>query len=167
MTAIILIGLPASGKSTFCRERFFDTHVRINLDMLRTRHREKLLLDTCIAARQPFVVDNTNGTRKERERFIAPARKGGFRVVGYYFSSTIREALERNRQREGRAQIPDKGVLGIARRLEIPSHAEGFDELWYVRLDDKGGFVVEEWQDGLSAEVPGGSSPRQPLKSGE
>jgi hypothetical protein len=36
MHAILLIGLQASGKSTFFRERFSDTHVRINLDMLRT-----------------------------------------------------------------------------------------------------------------------------------
>ena len=60
MTAIILIGIPASGKSTFCKERLFDTHLRLNLDMLKTRHREKLLLQACIAAQQPFVVDNTN-----------------------------------------------------------------------------------------------------------
>ena len=43
MEAVILIGIQGSGKSTFYRERFFDTHVRINLDMLKTRQREKLL----------------------------------------------------------------------------------------------------------------------------
>jgi len=37
MEAVIFVGLQAAGKSTFYRERFFDTHVRINLDMLRTR----------------------------------------------------------------------------------------------------------------------------------
>lgn len=31
MTAIILIGIPASGKSTFFRQRFFFAHVRISL----------------------------------------------------------------------------------------------------------------------------------------
>jgi transcriptional regulator with XRE-family HTH domain len=35
--AIIFVGIQASGKSTFYRERFFDTHLRINLDMLKTR----------------------------------------------------------------------------------------------------------------------------------
>ena len=58
MEAVILIGIQGSGKSTFCRDRFFNTHVRINLDMLKTRHREKLFLDACLAAKQPFVVDN-------------------------------------------------------------------------------------------------------------
>ena len=41
MEAVILIGIQGAGKSTFYKDRFFNTHVRINLDMLKTRHREK------------------------------------------------------------------------------------------------------------------------------
>ena len=149
MTAIIFIGIPAAGKSTFYRQRFFDTHIRINLDMLKTRHREKLLLHACIAAKQPFVIDNTNASTAERQRFITQAKEAGFKVIGYYFSSRVLEALERNRLREGRARIPDGGVVGAAGRLELPAPAEGFDELWYVRMDGMGGFIVEEWQDEL------------------
>ncbi|MEO1133121.1 MAG: ATP-binding protein, partial [Cyanobacteria bacterium J06639_1] len=58
MQAIIFIGIQASGKSTFFAQKFADTHVRINLDMLKTRHREKCLLETCLEIGQPFVVDN-------------------------------------------------------------------------------------------------------------
>ncbi|NJD39840.1 MAG: ATP-binding protein [Geobacter sp.] len=149
MTAIILIGIPASGKSSFCKARLFDTHVRISRDMLKTRYRENLLLDACIKALQPFVVDNTNVTTVERQRFITPAKDAGYRVIGYYFSSKVQDALERNRKREGDARIPDKGVLGRAALLELPTRAEGFDELWYVRMDGNGGFVIEEWNDAL------------------
>ena len=149
MTAIIFIGIPAAGKSTFYKQRFFDTHIRINLDMLKTRHREKLLVEACIASRQPFVVDNTNAGRAERARFITAARSAGFRVIGYYFSSRIQEALERNRQRQGKARIADKGVLGTAGRMKIPSLVEGFDELWYVHMDGTGGFSVERWKDDI------------------
>jgi len=149
MTTVILIGIPASGKSTFCKGRFFNTHVRISLDMLKTRHREKLLFQACIAAKQSFVIDNTNASTVERKRFIQPAREAGFKVIGYYFSSRIQDALERNHQREGSAKIPDKGVLGVAGRLELPTKAEGFAELWYVRMDGSGGFIIEEWNDAL------------------
>src|SRR6476660_6211221 len=41
---VLFIGIPATGKSSFYRERFFRSHVRVNLDMLRTRHREQLLI---------------------------------------------------------------------------------------------------------------------------
>jgi predicted kinase len=112
MDAVIFIGIPGSGKSTFFRERFFDTHVRINLDMLKTRHREKVLIDACIAAKQSFVVDNTNITAAERARYIPLARRAGFRVVGYYFQSNLGAALERNQLRSGKALITPKGVRG-------------------------------------------------------
>jgi predicted kinase len=74
--AVILIGLPGAGKSTFYRERFFATHLRINLDMLKTRHRERRFLKTCIETRQPFVVDNTNPTRADRRVYIEAAKEG-------------------------------------------------------------------------------------------
>ena len=40
MEMILLVGAPGAGKSTFAR-RFHDSHLRINLDMLRTCHRER------------------------------------------------------------------------------------------------------------------------------
>ena len=77
-TAILLIGIPATGKSTFCRLRFFDSHLRLNLDQLRTRHREKLLLEVCLSSRLPFVVDNTNATRAERGSLHWSVKNRGF-----------------------------------------------------------------------------------------
>jgi predicted kinase len=147
--AVIFVGIQASGKSSFYRERFFDTHLRINLDMLKTRHREWILLRACIEAKQPFVVDNTNPSIEERARYIELARTGGFRLVGYYFRSPPKEALTRNARRTGKARIPEKGILGAHKRLRVPRMEEGFDELYYVRIDETGCFVVEEWSDEL------------------
>jgi predicted kinase len=147
--AVIFVGIQASGKSSFYRERFFDTHLRINLDMLKTRHREWILLRACIEAIQPFVVDNTNPSIEERARYIELARSGGFRVVGYYFRLPPKEALTRNARRTGKARIPEKGILGTHKRLRVPRLEEGFDELYYVRIDETGCFVVEEWSDEL------------------
>ena len=149
MEAVIFVGIQASGKSSFYRERFFDTHLRINLDMLKTRHREWVLLRACIEAKQPFVVDNTNPSIEERARYIEIARSGDFRLVGYYFRSPPKEALTRNARRTGKARIPEKGILGTHKRLRVPRLVEGFDELYYVRIDETGCFAVEEWSDEL------------------
>ena len=143
MEAVIFCGIQGSGKSTFFRERFFDTHIRLNLDMLRTRHREGILLRACLEGKQPFVVDNTNPTAADRARYVAPARGARFRVVGYYFRSAVAESLERNAQRDPRRQVPVAGVLGTHKRLEVPAWAEGFDALYYVRIGDGGAFIVE------------------------
>lgn len=147
MEAVIFIGLQGAGKSTFYKERFFDTHLRINLDMLKTRHRERQFLQTCIETCQRFVVDNTNPTRAEREVYIQAAKDAGFRVIGYYFQSRVEDCKRRNEQRPADRQVPLGGILGTAGRMELPSLEEGFDELHYVRIDETGSFKVEEWQD--------------------
>jgi predicted kinase len=147
MEAIIFIGIQGSGKSTFYKLQFFDTHVRINLDMLKTKHRQQLLLNACIEGKQPFVVDNTNVMAKTRANFIIPAKAAGFRVVGYYFRSDVKAALLRNSQRDGVARVPVKGLLGTYKRLQFPRREEGFDALFYVSINEAGEFLVEEWAD--------------------
>lgn len=147
MEAVIFIGIQGSGKSSFYQERFFHTHVRINLDMLRTKHRLQLLLNACLDAKQPFVLDNTNVSKTFRGEFIALSKAAGFHVVGYYFRSDIASALARNSERTGPARIPDVGVLGTYKMLELPQPSEGFDALYYVSIDPEGKFQVEEWAD--------------------
>ncbi len=144
MEAVIFTGLQGAGKSSFFRERFFSTHVRISLDLLRTRNREQQFLTTCLETEQRFVVDNTNPTRGERGKYIQLCRASAFRVEGYYFQSRVADCLRRNESRSEAA--PDMAILATAKKLEIPSLDEGFDELFYVRLTDNG-FMVEEWND--------------------
>ena len=152
MEAILFTGLQASGKSSFYKERFFSTHVRISLDLLRTRHRERRMLTVCLETQQPFVIDNTNPTREDRAIYIAAAKSAKFKVVGYYFRSKAEECLARNQQRMDR--VPDVGILSTARKLERPTRDEGFDTLKYVRLTEAG-FVAEEWDDTAEGGVTG------------
>lgn len=160
MEAVLLIGIQGAGKSTFYLRRFFHTHVRLSLDLLRTRNRERLLLEACLAARQPVVVDNTNVTEAERARYILPARAAGFRVAGYFFEPDPKGSLRRNNQREGKRRVPPAGLFGTLKRLQRPRAGEGFDELFRVRLSAAGEFLVTEWggaDEGADAVRPGGS----------
>jgi predicted kinase len=143
MEAIVLCGVQGSGKTTLYRDRFIDTHVRVSMDLLRTRHREAEFVKVCLETRQPFVVDNTNPTPADRARYVGPARAAGFTVVGYLVDVDRAEALGRNAERAGRARVPPSGVMGTARRLQRPALEEGFDELWHATAAAGGGWRIE------------------------
>lgn len=146
MDAVIFVGLQGAGKSSFYKERFFGTHVRISLDLLRTRKREAVLLEACLAMKQSFVVDNTNPTVKERAKYIAAAT-ADCRVIGYYFDVPVAVCLARNAARAGNERVPPVGIYGTRARLAVPTLAEGFQALYRVRIDEDGGWQVEEWGD--------------------
>ena len=115
--------------------------------MLKTRHREKILLNACLAAKQSFVIDNTNPTVEERKQYIQLAKAAKFRVIGYYFQSKLEESLQRNRQRAGKDVIPERGIKGTYSKLVLPHFAEGFDEMYYVVIKNDNSFSIQEWND--------------------
>jgi len=146
MEGIVFIGVQGAGKSSFFKERFFSTHVRISVDLLKTRHREQRFLEVCLSTEQRFVIDNTNPTREERIRYVDAARAARYSVVGYYFQSKVEDCLRRNSERPETERVPKVAILSTATKLELPTREEGFDRLFYVRLDDRR-FIVEEWRD--------------------
>ncbi len=143
MEAVLLVGAQASGKTSFYHQRFAGTHERISLDALKTRAREQKALSRCFASGRPFVIDNTNATSASRALYIAAAKTRGFRVVGYFFRSELKDLLARNNRREGRGKIPPAGVVATYKRMQPPSKDEGFDELYVVRIEPEGEFTVE------------------------
>lgn len=140
MELVLFIGIPGSGKSTFYAQKFLNTHVRINRDMLRTETREKILIDACLRAKQPFVLDNTNVTSEKRASYIAQAKAAKFRVIGYFFDCPVKSALQRNEQRAGKARVPAVAIHAMAKKLEVPQLDEGFDQLFFVKND----FTIEQ-----------------------
>lgn len=154
MELALLIGIPGSGKSTFCAQNFA-SHLHLSLDVLGTRHRERVLFQACLQSQTRVVIDNTNASREERAAFIAPARAAGFRVVGYYLQTDLRLALARNAAREPGARVPDVGVLATHARLRLPAFEEGFDELFFVAGDGRGGFDAQPWRREAEVESEG------------
>jgi predicted kinase len=138
---VILIGVPASGKTTFYRERFAGTHDHVSKDLMRnTRHperRQQELIAESLAGGRSVVVDNTNPNAAVRAEIIRIARAHGARVIGYFFPTEPRDALRRNRTREGRERVPDVAIFAVKKKLEPPAAAEGFDELFVVRLQEE------------------------------
>ena len=60
--------------------------------------------------------------------------------------SQVQECIRRNAAREGTAQIPRTAIAMTSNRLELPSFAEGFDELYYV-ANNGAEMKISEWRD--------------------
>jgi predicted kinase len=132
--AVIFIGLQGSGKTTFYQQRFAQSHGHVSLDAQKTRGQEQNRVNELIRDRQSFVVDNTNATVKERQRYIIPSKTAGYTVIGYYFDCPIADCLKRNQLRSGKGRIPPVGLYATRKRMQPPTLAEGFDHLFVVRV---------------------------------
>ena len=143
---VVLVGLPASGKTTFYQRRFAATHHHVSKDLWpnarNTDARQAMQLRHALASGISVVVDNTNPSVADRAAIIAIAREYGARVIGFYFDATTRECVARNRRREGAHRVPDVAIFTKAKRMVVPSVAEGFDELQRVSILESGEFDV-------------------------
>src|SRR5918997_4762954 len=104
------VGLQASGKGTFFRERFAATHVHVNKDLFRNNknpnRRQRQLVEAALKRGLPVVVDNTNPTPEDRVPLLELGRQYGAKVVGYHFDSDVRECIGRNEKRGDKVKVP-------------------------------------------------------------
>ena len=158
MELVILIGLQAAGKSAFAQQRFAASHEYVSKDRLRNNgrpgHRQDQLITAALRAGHSVVVDNTNPTITARAALIDLGRAFGASIAGYYFPTSVREALHRNRDRTARARVPDVAIYVTHKRLVPPSYAEGFDALYTVRMSADSAFEVRRcWQEEIDLPV--------------
>ena len=146
MELVTFVGLQASGKTTFFRERCAATHEHVSKDLFPNNRdrtgRQEQLIEAALGAGSSVVVDNTNPSVEDRLLLIELGREFGARIVGCYFDSTVRHCIERNRLRAGKEKVPDVAIYATAKKLVPPSYSEGFDELISVRITEESAFEV-------------------------
>lgn len=139
MRLVLFIGLQASGKSSFYRRHLSDHHL-VSKDLWpNARNKERRQLRDVRQALEnglSVVVDNTNPSRQDRAGLLALAAELKVPVVGYYFASRLEDCRRRNELRQGKARVPELGLLGTAARLQRPELDEGFTSLYYVTLQE-------------------------------
>ncbi|HEY9743531.1 MAG TPA: AAA family ATPase [Coleofasciculaceae cyanobacterium] len=149
MELVIFIGLQASGKSTFFHKYFSTTHEHVSKDLMRNNknpaRRQLQLIEGALQAGRSVVVDNTNPTLEDRVSLIQIGCTYEAQIIGYYFKSQVKQCLERNRQRLGKAQVPDVAIYTTIKKLVRPTYAEGFHQLFNVRITGQLAFEVCPW----------------------
>jgi predicted kinase len=128
---ILFVGLPGAGKTTYYRAHFAATHAHVSKDLManarRRDGRQEREIEAALAGGRSVVVDNTNPSLEARAPLIELGRRHGARIVAVYFETDVRTAIMRNRQREGKARVPDVAIFATKKKLVPPTLEEGFD----------------------------------------
>lgn len=143
----VLVGLQASGKSTFYEQRLADRYALVSKDLFprgarNKQQRQMRLVEEALAAGQSVAVDNTNPSPQEWDPLVTLGHALGATVTAYWFPPDVGCSLRRNAARVGRDRVPDVGVHATLKRLGRPSLSDGFDTVLEVRFDGRGGFEV-------------------------
>lgn len=137
MDLIILIGLQASGKTTF-RDTVLaeEDYFIVSKDLMgrgsgKAVKQEKMICEG-LGGGYSVIVDNTNPSLEDRAELIKLGREYGARVIGYHFKSTREQSLDRNALRHGRARVPYVAIADTLKRFVVPTLVEGFAQLYEV-----------------------------------
>ncbi len=122
------MGIPGSGKTTLVQKRFRD-YAHISLDILHSRNKESAEIEAALSERKSVIVDNTNTTRKTRQRYVEFARRFNVPIRAIYLKCPLDLATQRNATRFGESYVPEKAVRFFNRILEVPQIEEGFDSI--------------------------------------
>jgi bifunctional polynucleotide phosphatase/kinase len=141
---ILMIGPPASGKSTIAKriEKDFD-YVRVNQDELKTKANVLKAIRTSLRQGKSVVVDNTNLDPEKRKEIIKIAQEHfvnterpihirAFHINGDWNRSKQLEFahhLNIVRQRMKDIYIKDVAYRFLMNKFEPPSETEGFTEV--------------------------------------
>lgn len=136
MKIMVLCGLPGIGKSTFAKSKYCKNATVVNLDTLKSRKEEDILIEECIFMNKTIVVDNTNVLASSRYKYIKYAKKHNIEIECYYFLPKKQKALERNKQRIGKRKVPDVVIHKMYKDFETPMFKEGFNRIYKVCDDN-------------------------------
>ncbi|RUS88558.1 hypothetical protein EGW08_003658 [Elysia chlorotica] len=132
---IVMVGPPASGKSTF-RQRYLEPHgyVAVNRDTLGTAEKCLKVAGEAMKKGKNVVVDNTNPAKNARASFVELAKKNGVPCRCIWLQTPLDLAHHLNLYRQSQTlgktrRVPDVGYNVFKKNFEEPSKSEGFTEV--------------------------------------
>lgn len=137
----VLIGFPASGKSTYAVDKALDGATVLSSDKIR----EELYGDESVQGNpakvfsilygkmeeaindgaEHIIIDATNINKRDRAKAIEIAKGGNHIVRAVVMDTPIAECIRRNDARE--RKVPDFVFDRMLRKYEEPTLSEGFD----------------------------------------
>jgi len=134
---VLVVGCPASGKSTFSRRTFVDIgYVHVNMDTLKSKDACLKAAKGALASKRSVVIDNTNPDKESRAQYIKIAQSFNCDVRCFVMTALkeIDICLHLNNHREKVTKGVNKAVPMVAfhtfkKKFELPTVKEGIKEV--------------------------------------
>jgi len=140
---LILVGLVASGKSTFAQalQQHFPRYRRCNQDDLGDRHQVERVVRDSLQQGLSVCVDRTNFNAQQRSCWINIAREFSASVWIIVFDTPYDVCVQRLQERRGHPTIinPEQGLMVLNRfrnLMEFPSSTECYDRIITLAASD-------------------------------
>eukprot|EP00301_Raphidiophrys_heterophryoidea_P009772 c1456_g1_i1.p1 GENE.c1456_g1_i1~~c1456_g1_i1.p1 ORF type:complete len:470 (-),score=145.51 c1456_g1_i1:100-1443(-) len=129
---IIMVGPPASGKSTFVKRCLVPHgYVRVNQDLLKTEAKCRKVAQEALDEGKSVVIDNTNSSADKRSTFIA--LRDDKIPVRCFVMSTPNDVCQHNNYYRQRTQairrVPPVAYNMFKSKYKAPTKSEGFSEI--------------------------------------
>ena len=138
----VLVGLPASGKTTFTEDfcRRYDGVVGISRDDIRFSvlkegedyfsHEYEVfskftdIITQLLSDHFDVIADATHLNEKSRNKLLSAIDTVDYDIIYVYFNTPVTECCYRNSLREGRRKVPEEVIMDMNRALTIPTMKE-------------------------------------------
>lgn len=148
----VLVGLPASGKSTMAqhmvgtervsyvsRDHVRSMYVAVNgkRDERAIKKKYMDMIETTLELGISCIADATNLSKNKRESYFQLARKlrtKGIQVEVHaiYMEADLETCIYRNSLREQGSRVPDYRIIEMSKSVDIPSNEEGYTNIHYI-----------------------------------
>lgn len=124
---VVMVGYPASGKSTIAKGLESDGYYRVEGDVHKSVSAMLKDAEKHIST-QSIVFDSTAGSKAKREDYVKFAQKHDLPIRVFWVQTSIDESIERNKQRalEGGPKVPTVAFYVFRKHFEEPTESEGF-----------------------------------------
>jgi len=138
MKVIILVGVPGSGKSTFCTK--YPRYKRISQDELGDRYMCLSAFRAYLSEGKNIIIDRCNINRFQRNLWINIAKEFGADLNCVNFVIDPKIAIKRIQERKGHPTIKEDTTLdkitqivdNFTKTYEAPTLDEGFKRVLFI-----------------------------------
>lgn len=141
-TAVLLCGLPSSGKTTFYEYELEQDYPRVEIPVGKN---DSEMIDEYIFQKKSFVIDGRFITKAEREPVLNKLKKAGYHILCYFTDYSRGEISEMNDCRAYEERTPMMKIKMLEKILEKPERNEGIDTLYFVHTPNIGEKHKTKW----------------------